>query len=64
MEKTVEGIAEAINQQLSQWVGAADRRITHEKLEKFDIHFICVPLPSADEFRAYFLSLLGGQGEF
>ncbi len=52
-------IAEAITAELATWVGVANHRIGHEELENFDIHFICVPLPSAQEFRAYFLKILG-----
>jgi hypothetical protein len=58
-EAKADELAAAITSQLSTWVKAADGRVCHEKLEKFDIHFICIPLPSADEFRKYFLSLLG-----
>lgn len=59
IEAKADELAAAITQQLKTWVKAADRRVCHEKLEKFDIHFICIPLPSAEAFRSYFLSLLG-----
>lgn len=59
IEGKTDEMAAAISQQLDTWVKTTDGRIYHEKLEKFDIHFICVPLPSASEFRTYFLNLLG-----
>jgi hypothetical protein len=62
-EAKADELAAAITKQLATWVRAAGGRICQEKLDKFDIHFICIPLPSADEFRAYFLSLLGVQDD-
>lgn len=59
IEGKADELAAAISKQLATWVSTTDGRICYEKLEKFDIHFICVPLPSAEEFRAYFLNLLG-----
>ncbi len=56
---TIEKIEAEIKKQLPKWRGNVERRIGHEKLEDFNIHFICVPMPSADEFRSYFLQLLG-----
>lgn len=52
-------IAKSISAQLTSWVKATDNRVCHEKLERFDIHFICIPMPSAQDFRSYFLKLLG-----
>jgi hypothetical protein len=63
VEAKADELAAAISKQLKAWVAAADSRVCHEKLERFDIHFICVPLPSADAFRSYFLSLLGVQND-
>jgi hypothetical protein len=59
VEMTADQVAASISQQLNTWVNSAKGRVAQEKLEKFDIHFICVPLPSANDFRSYFLSLLG-----
>lgn len=59
IEGQADEIAAAITEELANWVETADRRICHEGLERFDIHFICVPLPSAEEFRTHFLKLLG-----
>ncbi len=44
--------------QFPSWNGHVGKRVTTEKLETFDIHFICVPMRSADEFRKAFLKLL------
>ncbi|MBK8176628.1 MAG: DUF1837 domain-containing protein [Rhodospirillales bacterium] len=62
-EAKVDELAAAITKQLNTWANATDGRVCHEKLEKFDIHFICIPLPSAGEFRSYFLSLLRVQND-
>lgn len=59
VEAKADELAVAISEQLKAWVKNADNRICAERLEKFDIHIICIPLPSAEEFRSYFLSLLG-----
>jgi hypothetical protein len=59
IEAKADEIAAAISMQLKAWVKEAGNRVCHERLEKFDIHFICVPMPSADDFRSYFLGLLG-----
>lgn len=37
------------------------KRIIEEKLSTFDIHVLCVPFPSVDNFRAYFLKQLAAQ---
>jgi hypothetical protein len=61
VEKTADAIAKSIEQQIDAWVETTGRRVATEKLEEFDVHFICVPLPSADEFRRCFLRALGVQ---
>ena len=62
-QNTVELIADAIKKQLSGWTDSVGNRVAHEKLENFDIHFICIPMRSADEFRKHFLSLMGAPNE-
>jgi hypothetical protein len=42
-EAKADEIAAAIAKHLTKWTEAADNRICHERLDKFDIHFICVP---------------------
>jgi len=58
-KNTAEQIAQAIKSQLASWTETVGTRVAHEKLEQIDIHFICVPLRSASEFRKYFLGLMG-----
>lgn len=58
-QSTTDAIAEAIRRELESWAKAVENRIAHEKLGTFDIHFICVPMPSSEDFRKYFLQLLG-----
>ncbi|QLA16667.1 DUF1837 domain-containing protein [Desulfolutivibrio sulfoxidireducens] len=53
-----ETIEPALKAALPNWSAHVGKRIVQEKLESFDIHFICVPMRSVDEFREYFLSLL------
>jgi hypothetical protein len=60
---TMDAIAEAIKDEQSKWIDAAQRRVIHEGLQNFDMHFICVPMPSAEDFRKYFLELLGVTSE-
>jgi hypothetical protein len=56
---TMDMLEKALRVELTGWQNAVGRRIAEEKLENFDVHFICVPMPSAEEFRRYFLQLLG-----
>ncbi len=59
VESTTDAVAAAITAELEKWTASTNNRINAEKLGSFDIHFICVPLPSAMEFRRYFLECLG-----
>lgn len=54
-----EDILKAANDEMEKWVKNVKKRISVEKLDKFDIQFFCVPVPSADGFRASFLKALG-----
>lgn len=53
-----ETIEPALRAALPNWSAHVGKRVVQEKIESFDIHFICVPMRSVDEFRKYFLSLL------
>ena len=44
---------------LEGWSASVGRRLTEEKLQHFDIHFLCLPLPSVDKFREAFLDAMG-----
>ncbi|MGX5839931.1 HamA C-terminal domain-containing protein [Mesorhizobium sp. ArgA1] len=44
---------------LENWKTAVGRRLTVEKLEHFEVHFLCLPLPSVEKFREAFLEAMG-----
>lgn len=52
-------IHDALKLELPVWLNQINSRVISEELSGFDIHFICVPLSSAEAFRSYFLELLG-----
>lgn len=56
-----ETIRDAAKSELAGWASNVQKRIAVEKLDKFDIQFFCVPVPSADGFRQAFLETLGFQ---
>ncbi|WP_249146604.1 DUF1837 domain-containing protein [Bradyrhizobium sp. AUGA SZCCT0042] len=51
-------VASAAKAVLNEWAAKIEKRILEEKLEKFEIEFLCVPLPSAPAFREAFLKTL------
>lgn len=55
----LEDIGAAAKIGLENWTTAVGRRLVAEKLEHFDIHFLCVPLPSVEKFREAFLEAMG-----
>jgi hypothetical protein len=61
VEAIADKIAAALRDELGGWSQNVQRRIAHEKLERFNIHFTCIPVPSAEDFRQYFLQMLGAQ---
>lgn len=54
-----EEIAKSAKEQMDNWLKNISNRISTEKLTSFDIEFFCVPIPSAEGFRAAFLNALG-----
>jgi Cap4 SAVED domain len=52
-------IAETAKSEMKQWLGNISNRLVAEKLESFDIQFMCVPVPCAEGFRKAFLEALG-----
>lgn len=60
-DAAADAIASAVRDQIVGWTTNVDNRVMHEKLQRFDIHFICIPMPSAEAFRGYFLELLGAK---
>lgn len=56
-----EEIAVAAKTEMKKWLTNVGNRLSVEKLQKFDIQFFCVPIPSAEGFRSAFLEALGLQ---
>lgn len=54
-----EEIAEAARSALGKWRTAVGERLALEKLSRFEIEFLCLPLPSAEAFRSAFLKAMG-----
>ena len=52
-------ITNAAKAALADWVGRIGKGITNNKLESLEIEFLCVPLPSAQDFRDVFLKVMG-----
>lgn len=52
-------ILAASKSEMTNWIKNIKNRMSTEKLVSFDIQLFCVPLPSADGFRASFLQALG-----
>ena len=59
-EPTVADIEAAIRSELPKWSAQVARRLGAEGLTRVEMHFICVPMPAAEDFRDHFLKLLGG----
>lgn len=54
-----DAMAAEARKQIDKWKRQVGNRLAEEKLEQFQIEFLCVPLPSAEGFRATFLKALG-----
>lgn len=52
-------ILKAARTELETWRTAIGERLKAEKLEQFEIELFCLPLPSAEGFRAAFLKAMG-----
>ncbi len=52
-------LAKACSDELKLWKRQIGNRISIEKLDQMEIEFFCIPLPSADGFRAAFLKAMG-----
>lgn len=52
-------IAKAAREELKKWQSNIGNRLAAEKLGSFEIEIFCIPLPSADGFRAAFLKAMG-----
>jgi hypothetical protein len=52
-------IAEAARAGIETWCETIGNRLKTERLEQVEVELLCLPLPSADGFRAAFLSAMG-----
>lgn len=55
----LDDMVKAAKSGMENWLKSVGRRLAAEKLEHFDIHFFCLPLPSVDDFRKAFLEVMG-----
>ncbi len=56
-------IVEAARTEMSGWINNVGNRLSEEKIQDFEIQFLCVPIPSANDFRKSFLEALGLSNE-
>lgn len=54
-------ITEIIKSEINDWSTRIKGRIIEEKLEKYEIHFFCIAMPDANEFRKSFRKTMGLQ---
>lgn len=52
-------IIKASRTELTGWIKSIGKRLKLEKLDQMEIEFFCIPLPSAESFRAAFLKAMG-----
>jgi len=55
----IDEIVDASRAELTRWRHRIGERLTLEKLDQVEIELFCVPLPSAEGFRAAFLKAMG-----
>jgi Cap4 SAVED domain len=60
VKAVAEELAEAARTQLEHWRMKIGEHLKSDKrLDQFEIQFLCVPVPSAEEFRAAFVTAMG-----
>jgi hypothetical protein len=52
-------MAKAARIEIKKWCSTVGTRLKKEKLEQVEIELFCLPLPSAEDFRAAFLKAMG-----
>lgn len=57
--KTAEEICAAAQHSLLTWQERIGERVGKEQLSQIEIQLFCIPLPSAEEFRAAFMTAMG-----
>jgi HamA len=59
VKAVADDIAEAARLELESWRAIIGERLKTETLEQVEIELFCLPLPSAEDFRAAFLKAMG-----
>ncbi|MCH5509685.1 DUF1837 domain-containing protein [Pseudomonas syringae] len=59
IKAVAEDIAKASRAEMTSWIKSIGKRLKLEKLEQMEIEVFCIPLPSAEGFRAAFLKAMG-----
>lgn len=59
VQAVADKLAEAARIELKKWCATIGKRLKTEKLEQVEVELFCLPLPSADDFRAAFLKAMG-----
>jgi len=59
VQAVADQLAEAARIELKKWCATIGTRLKKEKLEQVEVELFCLPLPSAEEFRAAFLKAMG-----
>lgn len=52
-------LADAARTELKKWCATIGKHLKAEKLEQVEVELFCLPLPSAEDFRAAFLKAMG-----
>jgi hypothetical protein len=59
IQAVADKMAEAARIELNKWRATIGTRLKKEKLEQVEVELFCLPLPSAEDFRAAFLKAMG-----
>jgi hypothetical protein len=59
VQAVADKLAEAARIELKKWCATIGKRLKKEKLEQVEVELFCLPLPSAEDFRAAFLKAMG-----
>jgi hypothetical protein len=59
VQAVADKMAEDARAELRKWCASIENRLKAEKLEQVEVQLFCLPLPSAEDFRAAFLKAMG-----
>lgn len=59
VQAVADKIAESARVELNKWCATIKKRLKTEKIDQVEVELFCLPLPSADDFRAAFLRAMG-----